>query len=147
MTSRAAIKEGRMEMLINVKNRSLEERIEGGLQNIAIRLAERLDTDRVRLRAPVRQIPQSGVGYLAQGVLFRVQADKVFIANPPSPPLETSSASASPRDQGLCCEAFSLEGVSQSTFNSSPPDASFGVMMRFLEANEMRRLDDASKEE
>ncbi|KAG5789090.1 hypothetical protein H9Q69_011857 [Fusarium xylarioides] len=51
------------------------------------------------------------------------------------------------REQGLCGEVASLEGLSQSTFDSSPPDASFGAMMGFLEANEMRRLDDASEEE
>ncbi|KAJ0136622.1 hypothetical protein HZ326_20361, partial [Fusarium oxysporum f. sp. albedinis] len=55
---------GRMEMLTNVKNGSLEERIEGGPQNIAIKLAERLGSDTVRIRAPVRQILQNDVGYL-----------------------------------------------------------------------------------
>ncbi|KAL9573940.1 hypothetical protein ACKAV7_001932 [Fusarium commune] len=36
------------------------------------------------------------------------------------------------RDQGLSGEVASLEGVSQSTFNSSPPDGSFGAIIGFL---------------
>ncbi|KAJ4113728.1 hypothetical protein NW765_011335 [Fusarium oxysporum] len=74
---------GRMEMLTNVKNGSLEERIEGGPQNIAIKLAERLGSDTVRIRAPVRQILQNDVGYLVVGDSFRVEAQKVIIAIPP----------------------------------------------------------------
>ncbi|RBR19296.1 hypothetical protein FVER53590_08362 [Fusarium verticillioides] len=94
---------GRMEMLTNVKNGSLEERIEGGPQNIAIKLAERLGSDRVRLEAPVRQVLQNDGGYLVVGDSFRVQAHKVIIAIPATlagrivyqPPLPA------PRDQ-LC---------------------------------------------
>ncbi|KAF5720249.1 monoamine oxidase [Fusarium globosum] len=165
---------GRMEMLTNVKNGSLEERIEGGPQNIAIKLAERLGSDRIRLQAPVRQILQSGDGYLIVGDSFHVQAHKVIIAIPPTlagrivyqPPLPAARDQLCQRvpmgsigkviaiyktpfwrDQGLSGEVASLEGVSQSTFDSSPPDGSFGAMMGFLEANEMRRLDDASEEE
>ncbi|KAK2674169.1 Flavin amine oxidase [Fusarium oxysporum f. sp. vasinfectum] len=147
---------GRMELLTNVKNGSLEERVEGGPQNIAIKLAERLGSDTVRLQAPVRQILQNDAGYLVVGDSFRVQAQKIIIAIPPharrsyrlptSPP--RSSRPALPaRPNGLSGEAASLEGVSQSTFDSSPPDSSFGAMMGFLEANEMRRLDDVSEEE
>ncbi|EWZ32942.1 amine oxidase [Fusarium oxysporum Fo47] len=165
---------GRMEMLTNVKNGSLEERIEGGPQNIAIKLAERLGSDTVRLRAPVRQILQNDAGYLVVGDSFRVQAQKVIIAIPPTlagrivyqPPLPAARDQLCQRvpmgsigkviaiyktpfwrDQGLSGEVASLEGVSQSTFDSSPPDGSFGAMMGFIEANEMRRLDEASEEE
>ncbi|KAK2474605.1 hypothetical protein H9L39_14565 [Fusarium oxysporum f. sp. albedinis] len=164
---------GRMEMLTNVKNGSLEERIEGGPQNIAIKLAERLGSDTVRIRAPVRQILQNDVGYLVVGDSFRVEAQKVIIAIPPTlagrivyqPPLPAARDQLCQRvpmgsigkviaiyktpfwrDQGLSGEVASLEGVSQSTFDSSPPDGSFGAMMGFIEANEMRRLDDASEE-
>ncbi|KAL9562619.1 hypothetical protein ACKAV7_013183 [Fusarium commune] len=165
---------GRMQMLTNVKNGSLEDRIEGGPQNIAIKLAERLGSDRVRLQAPVRQILQNDAGYLVVGDSFRVQAHKVIIAIPPTlagrivyqPPLPAARDQLCQRvpmgsigkviaiyktpfwrDQALSGEVASLEGVSQSTFDSSPPDASFGAMMGFLEANEMRRLDGCSEEE
>ncbi|EXK27624.1 monoamine oxidase [Fusarium oxysporum f. sp. melonis 26406] len=165
---------GRMEMLTNVKNGSLEERIEGGPQNIAIKLAERLGSDTVRVRAPARQILQNDVGYLVVGDSFRVEAQKIIIAIPPTlagrivyqPPLPAARDQLCQRvpmgligkviaiyktpfwrDQGLSGEVASLEGVSQSTFDSSPSDGSFGAMMGFIEANEMRRLDGASEEE
>ncbi|EMT71650.1 Putative flavin-containing monoamine oxidase A [Fusarium odoratissimum] len=164
----------RMEMLTNVKNGFLEERIEGGPQNIAIKLAECIGSDTVRLRASVRQILQSDAGYLVVGDSFRVQAQKVIIAIPPilagrivyQPPLPAARDQLCQRvpmgsigkviaiyktpfwrDQDLSGEVASLEGVSQSTFDSSPLDGSFGAMLGFIEANEMRRLDDASEEE
>ncbi|PNP74422.1 hypothetical protein FNYG_12471 [Fusarium nygamai] len=133
----------RMEMLTNVKNGSLEERIEGGPQNIAIKLAERLGSDTVRLQAPVRQIFQNDDGYLVVGDSFRVQAHKVIIAipstlagrivyQPPLPAARDQLCQSVPmgsigkviaiyktsfwRNQGLSGEVASLEGVSQSTF-------------------------------
>ncbi|EXL99425.1 hypothetical protein NOF04DRAFT_5019 [Fusarium oxysporum II5] len=169
-----SLNEVRMEMLTNVKNGFLEERIEGGPQNIAIKLAECIGSDTVRLRASVRQILQSDAGYLVVGDSFRVQAQKVIIAIPPilagrivyQPPLPAARDQLCQRvpmgsigkviaiyktpfwrDQDLSGEVASLEGVSQSTFDSSPLDGSFGAMLGFIEANEMRRLDDASEEE
>ncbi|TXC02858.1 hypothetical protein FocTR4_00015665 [Fusarium oxysporum f. sp. cubense] len=130
--------------------------------------------DTVRLRASVRQILQSDAGYLVVGDSFRVQAQKVIIAIPPilagrivyQPPLPAARDQLCQRvpmgsigkviaiyktpfwrDQDLSGEVASLEGVSQSTFDSSPLDGSFGAMLGFIEANEMRRLDDASEEE
>ncbi|KAF9774416.1 hypothetical protein IL306_007587 [Fusarium sp. DS 682] len=165
---------GRIEMLTNVKNGSLEERIEGGPQNIAVKLAQRLGSDKVRLQVPVRQIIQNDAGYLVVGDSFRVQAHKVIIAispalagrivyQPPLPAARDQLCQRMPmgsigkviaiyktpfwRDEGLSGEAASLEGTSQSTFDSSPPDASFGAMMGFLEANEMRRLDHVPEED
>ncbi|KAH7196095.1 amine oxidase [Fusarium oxysporum] len=177
MTNRAILSaDGEDVSLLSVviNNGSLEERIEGGPQNIAIKLAERLGSDTVRLRASVRQILQSDAGYLVVGVSFRVQVQKVIISIPPTlagrivyqPPLPAARDQLCQRvpmgsigkviaiyktpfwrDQYLSGEVASLEGVSQSTFDSSPPDGSFGAMMGFIEANEMRRLDDASEEE
>ncbi|KAG5804603.1 hypothetical protein H9Q74_012395 [Fusarium xylarioides] len=131
-----------------------------------MKLAECLGRDTVRLQAPVRQILQNDDGYLVGGESFRVQAREVIIAIPPTlagrivyqPPRQRVPMGSigkaianykTPfwRDQGLSGEVASLEAVSQSTFDSSPPDASFRTMLGFLEANEMRRLDYAYEEE
>jgi monoamine oxidase len=46
-------------------------------------------------------------------------------------------------DDGLCGEVASVDGITQSTFDSSPSDGSFGIMMGFVEVNQMRALDDS----
>lgn len=174
--ARAGSKEvpGHIEMLTNVKDGSMEDRFEGGPQNIATKLAERLGSERIRLQAPVRQIIQNETGYLIAGDTFKVQAKKVIIAmspalagrlvyHPPLPAARDQLCQRVPmgslgkviaiyptpfwREDGLSGEVASLQGITQSTFDSSPPDASFGAMMGFLEANEMRRLDDVPDDE
>ncbi|KPI39889.1 Amine oxidase [flavin-containing] B [Cyphellophora attinorum] len=52
------------------------------------------------------------------------------------------------REDGLSGKAMGLQGATvQTTFDSSPEDGSFGAIIGFLEADEMRRLDTASEEE
>ncbi|TPX11725.1 uncharacterized protein E0L32_007462 [Thyridium curvatum] len=165
---------GRIEMLTNVKDGSLEDRIEGGPQSIAIKLSERLGSEKVRLRSPVRQVLRNELGYSVVGDTFKVQAKKVVIAiapalagrlvySPPLPAIRDQLCQRVPmgslgkvfaiydtpfwRHDGLSGEVASVEGVTQSTFDSSPPDSSFGALMGFLEANEMRRLDGAPEQE
>ncbi|KAH7144676.1 amine oxidase [Fusarium sp. MPI-SDFR-AT-0072] len=161
---------GSVDMLTNVKGGSQEERFEGGPQSIATRLAERLGKDRIRLQSPVRQINSNGNVYTVIGDSFRLQARKVVVAiaptlagriiyNPPLPAVRDQMCQRVPmgslgkvfavyetpfwREDGLSGEVASVDGVTQSTFDSSPSDGSFGIMMGFLEANQMRTFDDS----
>ncbi|RBQ73730.1 hypothetical protein FVER53590_11008 [Fusarium verticillioides] len=165
---------GTVDMLTNVKGGSQEERFEGGPQSIATRLAGRLGNGRIRLQSPVRQINSNGNVYTVIGDSFRLQARKVIVAIAPalagriiySPPLpavrdqmcqrvpigslgKVFAVYESPfwREDGLCGEVASVDGITQSTFNSSPSDVSFGIIMGFLEANQMRAFDDSPAED
>jgi len=51
------------------------------------------------------------------------------------------------RADGLNGQVVSDTGTVRSTFDNSPPDASFGALMGFIEADEMRELDSASVDE
>ncbi|KAF5974560.1 monoamine oxidase A [Fusarium coicis] len=166
-------------MLTNVEGGSQEERLEGGPQSIATRLAERLGKDslgnnRIRLQSPVRQISSNGNVYTVIGDSFRLQATKVIVAiaptlagriiySPPLPAVRDQMCQRVPmgslgkvfavyetpfwREDGLCGEVASADGITQSTFDSSPSGGSFGIMMGFLEANQMRAFDDSPAED
>lgn len=51
------------------------------------------------------------------------------------------------REQGLNGAGISDTGTIRVTYDNSPADASFGALMGFIEADEMRRLDTASEDE
>ena len=51
------------------------------------------------------------------------------------------------RADGLNGQVVSDTGVISSTFDNSPPDASYGALMGFIEADEARKLDAASEAE
>ncbi|CAM5234971.1 hypothetical protein SALBM311S_12482 [Streptomyces alboniger] len=51
------------------------------------------------------------------------------------------------RADGLNGQVVSDTGVISSTFDNSPPDASYGALMDFIEADEARKLDAASEAE
>jgi monoamine oxidase len=51
------------------------------------------------------------------------------------------------RADGLNGQVVSDSGVVRSTFDNSPPDASYGALMGFIEADEMRAYDAASVDE
>ncbi|EWG52214.1 hypothetical protein FVEG_11008 [Fusarium verticillioides 7600] len=154
---------GTVDMLTNVKGGSQEERLAG-----------RLGNGRIRLQSPVRQINSNGNVYTVIGDSFRLQARKVIVAIAPalagriiySPPLpavrdqmcqrvpigslgKVFAVYESPfwREDDLCGEVASVDGITQSTFNSSPSDVSFGIIMGFLEANQMRAFDDSPAED
>ena len=164
---------GTLERLTDTANGAQESRFVGGSQQVAIKLAATLG-DRVVLSAPVRSIARSGGGYLVTADGVTVTAKKVVVAVPPPLAARISYDPLLPaaRDQlgqrlpmgsigkaiavydtpfwradGLNGQVVSDSGVVRSTFDNSPPDASYGALMGFIEADEMRAYDAASVDE
>jgi monoamine oxidase len=165
---------GSLERLTETANGAQEQRIVGGTQLLAIKLAERIGSSRIILNAPVRKIKKLGDSYYLTADTTIVRAKSVVIAM--SPPL-AARISYDPilpasRDQlsqrlhmgsigkaiaiystpfwradSLNGQAVSDTGIVRSTYDSSPPDASYGALMGFIEADEMRAFDDKSEDE
>ncbi|MGW2518847.1 flavin monoamine oxidase family protein [Streptomyces sp. NPDC001617] len=161
---------GTLERLTDTANGAQESRFVGGSQQVPIKLAATLG-DRVVLSAPVRSIAQSGSKYVVTADGITVTAKRVVVAVPrplssritfdPLLPAEQDQlAQRLPmgsigkaiavydtpfwRADGLNGQAVSDSGVVRSTFDNSPPDASYGALMGFIEADEMRAYDAAS---
>ena len=164
---------GSLERLTDTANGAQESRFVGGSQQVPVKLAATLG-DRVVLSAPVRSIRQSGGTYLVTADGITVTAKKVVVAVPPPLAARISYDPLLPaaRDQlsqrlpmgsigkaiavydspfwradGLNGQVVSDSGVVRSTFDNSPPDASYGALMGFIEADEMRAYDAASTDE
>ncbi|MGN9760916.1 flavin monoamine oxidase family protein [Streptomyces sp. SD31] len=164
---------GTLERLTETANGAQELRFVGGSQLVPIKLAATLG-DRVVLNAPVRTIARSGGDYAVTADGITVTAKKVVVAAPPPIAARISYDPLLPaaRDQltqrlpmasvgkaiaiydtpfwradGLNGQVVSDTGVISSTFDNSPPDASYGALMGFIEADEARKLDAASEAE
>lgn len=164
---------GTLERLTETAGGAQELRFVGGSQLVPIKLAATLG-DRVVLGAPVRTIARSGSKYVVTADGITVTAGKVVVAVPPPIAARITYDPLLPaaRDQltqrlpmasvgkaiaiydtpfwradGLNGQVVSDTGVISSTFDNSPPDASFGALMGFIEADEARRLDAASEAE
>ncbi|MCX5048973.1 FAD-dependent oxidoreductase [Streptomyces sp. NBC_00201] len=164
---------GTLERLTDTANGAQESRFVGGSQQVPIKLAATLG-DRVVLSAPVRSIARSGGKYLVTADGITVTAKKVVVAVPPPlagrivfDPLLPASRDQlgqrlpmgsigkaiavydSPfwRADGLNGQVVSDSGVVRSTFDNSPPDASYGALMGFIEADEMRAHDASDVDE
>ena len=158
---------GNIDRLTNTAGGAQELRFNGGSQRIPAELARRLGK-RVRLKAPVRRIVQrkGSVEVQADGVTATGQ--RVVVAIPPhlagridySPKLPAMREQLTQRmpmgsvikvqavyrkpfwrDAGFNGQVVSDTGPVQVTFDNSPPDASRGVLMGFIEATTARRLD------
>ncbi|PWI16264.1 amine oxidase [Streptomyces sp. Act143] len=164
---------GTLERLTETAGGAQELRFVGGSQLVPIRLAAALG-DRVVLNAPVRSIAKSGSQYAVTADGTTVTARRVVVAVPPPIAARITYAPALPaaRDQltqrlpmasvgkaiaiydtpfwradGLNGQVVSDTGVVSSTFDNSPPDASYGALMGFIEADEARKFDAASEAE
>lgn len=164
---------GTLERLTETANGAQELRFVGGSQLVPVKLAAALG-DRVVLSAPVRTISKSGGGYVVTADGITVTARKVVVAVPPPLAARITYAPLLPaaRDQltqrlpmasvgkaiaiydtpfwradGFNGQVVSDTGVISSTFDNSPPDASYGALMGFIEADEARKLDAASEAE
>ncbi|MET9907161.1 FAD-dependent oxidoreductase [Streptomyces sp. NPDC006476] len=164
---------GTLERLTDTANGAQESRFVGGSQQVPIKLAATLG-DRVVLSAPVRSIAQSGAKYVVTADGITVTAKKVVVAVPPplaarityDPLLPAARDQLSQRlpmgsigkaiavydtpfwrADGLNGQVVSDSGVVRSTFDNSPPDASYGALMGFIEADEMRAYDASSVDE
>ncbi|MCF1598704.1 flavin monoamine oxidase family protein [Streptomyces muensis] len=164
---------GTLERLTETAGGAQELRFVGGSQLVPVKLAATLG-DRVVLNAPVRTIARSGGGYVVTADGVTVTAKKVVVAVPPpiaarityDPVLPASRDQLTQRlpmasvgkaiaiydtpfwrADGLNGQVVSDTGVISSTFDNSPPDASYGALMGFIEADEARKLDAASEAE
>ncbi|CAM5476736.1 flavin monoamine oxidase family protein [Streptomyces aurantiogriseus] len=164
---------GTLERLTETANGAQELRFVGGSQLVPIKLAATLG-DRVVLNAPVRTITRSGSKYVVTADGATVTARKVVVAVPPPIAARITYDPLLPaaRDQltqrlpmasvgkaiaiydtpfwradGLNGQVVSDTGVISSTFDNSPPDASYGALMGFIEADKARALDAASEAE
>jgi monoamine oxidase len=164
---------GTLERLTDTANGAQESRFVGGSQQVPIKLAAKLG-DKVVLSAPVRSVVLSGGKYVVTADGITVTAKKVVVAVPPplaarisfDPLLPASRDQLSQRlpmgsigkaiavydtpfwrSDGLNGQVVSDSGVVRSTFDNSPPDASYGALMGFIEADEMRAYDASGVDE
>ncbi|MBE8473729.1 flavin monoamine oxidase family protein [Streptomyces justiciae] len=164
---------GTLERLTETAGGAQELRFVGGSQLVPIKLAATLG-DRVVLNSPVRSIAKSGSQYVVTADGTTVTARRVVVAVPPPIAARITYDPALPaaRDQltqrlpmasvgkaiaiydtpfwradGLNGQVVSDSGVVSSTFDNSPPDASYGALMGFIEADEARKFDAASEAE
>lgn len=161
---------GTLERLTDTAGGAQESRFVGGSQQVPVKLAATLG-DRVVLNAPVRSVARSGDGFLVTADGIAVTARRVVVALPPplaarltyDPPLPASrdqltqrmpmgsigkaiAVYSTPfwRADGLNGQVVSDSGTVRSTFDNSPQDGSYGALMGFVEADEMRKFDGAS---
>lgn len=153
-----------LETLISTDRGAQKDRVVGGSVLVSQRLAAELD---VRLGEPVAMVAQddsgatvttrSGTAYRSQQVMIaipptlagRLHYDPVLPAwrdqltqkTPAGSVVKTFAAYPTPfwRDAGLNGQAISDRGPVKVTFDVSPPDASVGLLLGFIEAGEARR--------
>lgn len=164
---------GSLENLINTADGAQDSRITGGSQRICLEMAAALGKQ-LLLQAPVTRIEQNETGVIVRGDDFSVQAQQAIIAIPPTlagriryaPALnglrdqltqrvpmgtviKVQCVYPTPfwRDAGLNGQATSDTGPVKVTFDNSPPDASVGVMMGFIEGSDGRHAQSMALEE
>jgi monoamine oxidase len=164
---------GGVDMLAGTHGGAQQDRIVGGSQLVALKLAEQLG-ERVRLSTPVRRIEQRGDRVFVLGDAQLVAAERAIVAIPPTlaariaynPPMpgfrdqllqhlpagsviKCNVVYDSPfwRDDGLTGQATRDHGPVKITFDNSPPSGSPGVMLAFLEGEAARKLGRASEAE
>jgi monoamine oxidase len=164
---------GTIDRLVATSGGAQESRLEGGSQQLALRLADRLGNV-VQLGAPVTAIRQDhgGVEVTHEGGI--VKAGRAIVAIPPTlagriryspglPPLRDHLTQQVPmgyvtkvhlaypepfwRAEGLSGSAFSLDDEVSVIFDNSPPDLSCGVLLGFLEGGNGRRAGKLRPEE
>lgn len=157
---------GGLDMLIDTEGGAQQDRLAGGSQVLAERLADRLG-DRVRLSSPVRRIMLGDEGARVIGGAGEVEAERVIVAVPPAlagrieydPPLPAQrdgltqrmaqgsltkccAIYADPfwREDGLTGEAVTDRGPVTLTFDNSPQSGSPGVLLGFVGGPEDREF-------
>ena len=164
---------GTFERNFNTAGGAQESRFVGGAQMVPLQVAAQLGS-RVLLSRPVSRIDQSsGTGRVTvySGNHFKVYGQQVIVAvpptlagrieyDPPLPPLRDQLVQHMPqgtlmkfeaiyptpfwRAAGLTGQALSESGPIKVTFDTSPADGSFGVMMGFIGGHEARVWENAS---
>lgn len=155
---------GGVNSLIGVRNAAQQDRVVGGTQLIAQRLADPLG-DGVRFDAPVRRIVQRSDGVTVEAAGVEVQARRAIVSIPPVlagrisyepalPPRRDLLMQKMPagsvikinviydepfwRAEGLSGQAAGDRSPIKFTFDNSPPSGSPGVIVCFLEGAQAR---------
>ncbi len=158
---------GGFDPLVDTEGGAQQDRFVGGSQLLAVRLAERLGDEVVRLGEPVRRIEHSAEGVTVRADEGAYTARRAIVAIPPTlagriaydPPLpgrrdqltqrmpqgtviKTMAVYDRPfwREDGLSGGATSDVGPAKVVFDNSPPTGSPGVLLGFLEGERARRL-------
>lgn len=161
-----------LDTLMNVKNGAQEERIVGGMQTIADRMADSLK-DHIRLGSPVRRIEQDADSVRVLGGDFAYEASRVIITVPPALTNRIAFSPALPaqrqqlinqipmgavwkcfaiyekpfwREKGLNGLAATPDDHVTVTFDNSPKDGSRGILMGFVLGNQAREFSTLSPE-
>ncbi len=161
---------GALETLEATTGGAQQDRIVGGSQLLALRLAERLDAQ-LELEQPVRSIARDadGVTVVADGMTVRARHAIVAIPpvlagriawTPAMPPQRDGLTQRMPmgavikcmavydepfwRADGLTGQTASTTGPVSITYDNSPPSGRPGVLLAFLEGRAARQLGGAS---
>jgi len=162
---------GGFRQLTEVAGAAQQDRFAGGSQLLALRMAEQLGPDRVRLGAPVTRIEQEASRVVAHSAAGAVTGRRAVVAAPPAlagrigydPPLPADRdqlTQAAPMGSVIKClaaydepfwrqagyngQATSDGPAARVTFDTGPPDGSPGVLLGFVTGAEARRLARAS---
>ena len=155
---------GGFEMLTDVEGGAQQERLHGGSQAVAARVADELG-DRIVLAAPARRIEQGAGGVTVEAGGRAFSAARAILTIPPAltpriefepalPPARTQlAARMTPgwlvkttavypepfwRADGLSGEALNEQGPVTMTFDNSPPSGSFGALVGFVGGRDAR---------
>lgn len=172
-----ATNKGTFERLISTADGGQESRIVGGTGLLAEGLADKIGRNKIVLNSPVESISKQISGnYLVSGPAnkYSVLASKVIVAmSPPvagsirfSPALpqrrqklmkrlfmgsigKANAIYATPfwRDAGLSGQVISTAGTVQTTFDASDRNGTYGAILGFIEADQMRDLDNVTESE
>lgn len=164
---------GGLMRLSEIKNGAQQDRLRGGAQQLALRLAARLG-DRVVLNSPVTAIEHGARGVLVRAGGERYRASAAIVAIPPAlagairfrpalPPARAELARAMPmgkvikcvlayprpfwRDAGLSGEALCDDGPVRLVFDDSPADAAHGALVAFILGEAAREWGQRSRAE
>ncbi len=164
---------GSFEALVDVEGGAQQDRLAGGSQLLAIRMAEELG-ERVMLEAPVRSIEQDDAEVTLRAGELELRAGRVIVSVPPNiagriaydPPLPVLRDGLTQRmaqgsmtkciavydepfwrADGLTGQGVCDVGPLSVTFDNSPPEGSPGVLVGFVDGPMARALASRPAEE
>ena len=165
---------GSIEILTDAEGGAQQDRIVGGSQLIALRMAEELGPTLIELGSPVRSIRHSDAGVTVVSDRITVSARRAIVAVPPTLAGRIAYEPALPalrdglsqrmaqgsvvkcmavyerpfwRERGLSGAVTSVTGPVSVGFDNSPPDGSPGVLLGFLEGRAAREAMDLSRDQ
>jgi monoamine oxidase len=155
---------GSLQRLISVTGGSQESRIVGGTGLLATGLAEKIGSGSIALGCPVTSVVQrADKRYTVTTAKRTIIAKDVITYDPPLPAArdqltqrmfmgalgKATAIYQRPfwRDTNLTGQVISDSGVVRTTLDVSPANASYGAILGFIEADEMRLYDAVSEQE